>query len=147
MLRRIAIPLAKLRACRVGLESTMHALKVFGGNGYMEDWPLARQLRDAQCHTIWEGTENICCIDVRRAMRSDNADAAVLRRIFRALEVGASAAGARGVLDEPLAAVRAAAGELSEAVEYLRGAADDLALLQLRRFSYALWMAVAMALR
>jgi alkylation response protein AidB-like acyl-CoA dehydrogenase len=124
LLRRIAIPLAKLRACRVGLESTTHALEVFGGNGYMEDWPLARQLRDAQCHTIWEGTENICCIDVRRAMRSENAD------------VGASAIGARGVLDEPLAAVRAAAEELAEAAAYLRGASDDLALLQLRRFSY-----------
>ena len=71
LLRRIAIPLAKLRTCRVGLESAMHALEVFGGNGYMEDWPVARQLRDAQCHTIWEGTENICAIDVRRAMRSD----------------------------------------------------------------------------
>ena len=66
LLRRIAIPLAKLRSCRVGLESTMHALEMLGGNGYMEDWPLARQLRDAQCHTIWEGTENICCLDVRR---------------------------------------------------------------------------------
>jgi hypothetical protein len=136
MLRRIAIPLAKLRACRVGLESTMHALEVFGGNGYMEDWPVARQLRDAQCHTIWEGTENICCIDVRRAMRSDNADEAVLRRIERALEAGSSAPSALGVLDEPLAAVRAAADELVQAVTYLRSAPEDLALLQLRRFSY-----------
>jgi len=136
MLRRIAIPLAKLRACRVGLESTMHALEVFGGNGYMEDWPVARQLRDAQCHTIWEGTENICCIDVRRAMRSENADEAVLRRIDRALEVGASAPGAKGVLDEPLSLLRSARNELAEAVSYLRGAPQDLALLQLRRFSY-----------
>ncbi|HXY43463.1 MAG TPA: acyl-CoA dehydrogenase family protein, partial [Acidimicrobiales bacterium] len=136
MLRRIAIPLAKLRACRVGLESTMHALEVLGGNGYMEDWPLARQLRDAQCHTIWEGTENICCIDVRRAMRAENADEAVLRRIDRALEEGAAAPGARGVLDEPLAAVRSARNELAEAVTYLRSAPEDLALLQLRRFSY-----------
>jgi alkylation response protein AidB-like acyl-CoA dehydrogenase len=136
MFRRIAIPLAKLRSCRVGLESTMHALEVFGGNGYMEDWPVARQLRDAQCHTIWEGTENICCIDVRRAMRSENGDEAVLRRIERALEVGASARGALGVLDGPLAAVRAARDELAEAVSYLRSAPEDLALLQLRRFSY-----------
>jgi alkylation response protein AidB-like acyl-CoA dehydrogenase len=136
MLRRIAIPLAKLRACRVGLESTMHALEVFGGNGYMEDWPVARQLRDAQCHTIWEGTENICCLDVRRAMRADRADEAVVRRIDRALDAGASAPGAKGVLDGPLAVVRAARDELAEAARYLRSAPDDLALLQLRRFSY-----------
>jgi acyl-CoA dehydrogenase len=135
MLRRIAIPLAKLRTCRVSLESTMHALEVFGGNGYMEDWPVARQLRDAQCHTIWEGTENICCIDVRRAMRSDHADEAVLRRIDRALEAGA-AAGPLGLLDRALAAVRRAREELAEAVTYLSSAPEDMALLQLRRFSY-----------
>ena len=62
------------------------ALEVFGGNGYMEDWPMARQLRDAQCHTIWEGTENILCIDVRRAMRGEHAHVALLARIDRALE-------------------------------------------------------------
>jgi len=133
LLRRIAIPLAKLRTCRVGLESTMHALEVFGGNGYMEDWPLARQLRDAQCHTIWEGTENICAIDVRRAMRSEGAHEAVLRRIDRALEV---AGAADGVLDRPVAAVQAARAELVEAIAYLQSVPEDLALLQLRRFSY-----------
>jgi len=137
LLRRIAIPLAKLRACRVGLESTMHALEVLGGNGYMEDWPVARQLRDAQCHTIWEGTENICCIDVRRAMRSEHADEAVVRRIDRALEAGAAAPSAGGgVLDEALTAVRAAHDELAEAVAYLGAAPEELAMLQLRRFSY-----------
>jgi alkylation response protein AidB-like acyl-CoA dehydrogenase len=137
LLRRIAIPLAKLRACRVGLESTMHALEVLGGNGYMEDWPVARQLRDAQCHTIWEGTENICCIDVRRAMRSEHADEAVVRRIDRALEAGAAAPSAGGgVLDEALTAVRAAHDELAEAVAYLGSAPEELAMLQLRRFSY-----------
>jgi hypothetical protein len=40
------------------------------------------------------------------------------------------------VLDGPLAAVRAARDELAEAVSYLRSAPEDLALLQLRRFSY-----------
>jgi acyl-CoA dehydrogenase len=133
LLRRIAIPLAKLRSCRVGLESTMHALEVLGGNGYMEDWPLARQLRDAQCHTIWEGTENICAIDVRRAMRSTGAEQAVLRRIDRALEATAPM---NGVLAGPAAAVRAARAELVEAISYLQSVPEDLALLQLRRFSY-----------
>ncbi len=135
LLRRIAIPLAKLRTCRVGLESATHALEIFGGNGYMEDWPMARQLRDAQCHTIWEGTENICAIDVRRAMRSEGAHEAVLRRIDRALEA-ADLAEAEGALDRPAAAVRAARTELVEAIGYLQAAPEDLALLQLRRFSY-----------
>jgi acyl-CoA dehydrogenase len=133
LLRRIAIPLAKIRSCRVGLESTIQALEVFGGNGYMNDWPVARQLRDAQCHTIWEGTENICAIDVRRAMRSSGAEQAVLRRIDRALETTTSA---NGALAAPVRAVRAARGELVEAVAYVQSAPEDLALLQLRRLSY-----------
>ena len=71
------------------------ALEVLGGNGYMEDWPMARQLRDAQCHTIWEGTENICCIDVRRAIRGENAHIALLERIERALDSATGRAGPR----------------------------------------------------
>lgn len=133
LLRRIAIPLAKIRSCRVGLEAATHALEVFGGNGYMEDWPLARQLRDAQCHTIWEGTENICAIDVRRAMRSVGAEQAVLRRIDRALEVAAPFG---GVLAGTEGIVRTSRDELAEAASYLASAPDDLALLQLRRFCY-----------
>jgi acyl-CoA dehydrogenase len=136
-LRRIAIPLAKLRACRVGLESTMHALEVFGGNGYMEDWPVARQLRDAQCHTIWEGTENICCIDVRRAMKAEAAHEAVLDRIDRAVEVAGGSAGiAKGSLDDTLACVRSARADLATASAYVLDAPEDMALLQLRRLSY-----------
>ena len=46
-------------------------IELHGGNGYCEDWGLTRQLRDAQCHPIWEGTENICALDVLRAIRRD----------------------------------------------------------------------------
>ncbi len=139
-LRRIAIPLAKLRACRVALESATQALEVFGGNGYMEDWPMARQLRDAQCHTIWEGTENICCLDVRRAMRSGGSHEAVLGRIDRALEAASavsSASPAAGLaLEQPVSVVSSARRQVAEAVDYVLSVADDLATLQLRRLSY-----------
>ncbi len=77
-LRRILVPLAKIRATREAITAASQALEIFGGNGYMEDWPMARQLRDAQCHTIWEGTENILSLDVRRAMRQDGAHEALL---------------------------------------------------------------------
>jgi len=58
----------------------------------------------------------------------------VLRRIDRALEVAGSA-GER-VLERPAVAVRAAREELVEAVTYLESAPEDIAFLQLRRFSY-----------
>ncbi|MBA3302942.1 MAG: acyl-CoA dehydrogenase family protein, partial [Acidimicrobiia bacterium] len=86
-LRRILVPLAKVRLTRFGVEAATTAIELHGGNGYCEDWGLTRQLRDAQCHTIWEGTENICALDVLRAIRRDAAHEAVLERIDEALAV------------------------------------------------------------
>src|SRR5579864_8980545 len=86
LVRRILVPLVKMRCTRVALSAASAGLEVLGGNGYMEDWPMARQLRDAQCHTIWEGTENILCIDVRRAMRGEGAHVALLARVEEALD-------------------------------------------------------------
>ena len=73
LVRRILIPAAKVRLCRLGVTAASSAVELYGGNGYCEDWGLTRQLRDAQCHPIWEGSENICSIDVLRAIRRDAA--------------------------------------------------------------------------
>lgn len=130
-LRRILVPLAKLRATRSAVEAASTALEILGGNGYMEDWPLARQLRDAQCHTIWEGTENIICLDVRRAVRGDKAEEALFASTARALE----ASGGHRCLERPRHAVAAALDDARQAVDYLASAPEDLGLLQLRRFA------------
>ena len=133
-LRRILVPLAKVRATRGAIGAASQALEVFGGNGYMEDWPMARQLRDAQCHTIWEGTENICCLDVRRAMRNDGAHEALLARVERAL-LGSDPA---PVLAPAVDAVATTLGDAREAIAYLAGASSDLQLLHARRLTYLL---------
>jgi hypothetical protein len=104
---------------------------LFGGNGYMNDWPMARQLRDAQCHTIWEGTENILCIDVRRAMRGEGAHHALLGRITRALD----AASSHKVLATAVDSVAAARDEAAAAIAHLESVDDDLALLHSRRMA------------
>jgi acyl-CoA dehydrogenase len=90
-LRRILVPAAKVRLCRLGVEAASAAIELHGGNGYCEDWGLTRQLRDAQCHPIWEGTENICALDVLRAIRRDRAHEAALARIDRCLEAARQA--------------------------------------------------------
>ncbi len=131
LLRRILIPLAKMRATRVALWAASTSLEVFGGNGYMRDWPMARQLRDAQCHTIWEGTENILCLDVRRAMRGEDAHLALFARIERALDAAAPHKPLAAAVD----AVAAGLADCRAAADYLAGAPDDLALLQSRRFA------------
>ena len=131
LLRRILVPLSKMRATRVALGAASTALELFGGNGYMTDWPIARQLRDAQCHTIWEGTENICCLDVRRAMQAEGAHAALIRRVERALDGAAGHKVLAGTTDTVASALDGA----RLAIGHLTGADDDLQLLHARRLA------------
>lgn len=133
-LRRILIPLAKLRACREAVGWSSLALEVLGGNGYMEDWPMARQYRDAQVNTIWEGTENILAIDVRRAMRAEGAHEALLARVEKALE----AAAPHDALARPAESVATGLKEAKEAIAHLETAPDDLQLLHAGRFAHLL---------
>jgi hypothetical protein len=134
LLRRILVPLAKIRATREAIGAASQALEVFGGNGYMEDWPMARQLRDAQCHTIWEGTENILCLDVRRAMRNDGAHEALLARVERALDE----AGPHRVLAPVADSVAATLKDAREAIVHLETSSTDIQLLHSRRFAHLL---------
>jgi alkylation response protein AidB-like acyl-CoA dehydrogenase len=131
LVRRILVPLVKMRCTRVALWAASTGLEVLGGNGYMEDWPMARQLRDAQCHTIWEGTENILCIDVRRAMKGEHAHVALLDRLEQSLERATGHKTLAGALDT----VAAAVAETRAAVAYLDTAPDEIALLQSRRLA------------
>ena len=142
LLRRILVPLAKMKATRSAIGAASTALEVFGGNGYMEDWPMARQLRDAQCHTIWEGTENILCLDVRRAMRGEGAHEALLGRVERSLDE----AGGHDRLAEAADAVAGGLKEAREACDHMLTASDDLQLLHARRFSFLLGEVVAAGL-
>ncbi|MET8868325.1 acyl-CoA dehydrogenase family protein [Nonomuraea sp. NPDC004580] len=70
---RLGPALIKLRASRLGVTAAGDAIEVHGGNGYIEQWPVARLLRDAQVNPIWEGGDNILCLDVRRAMEKEQA--------------------------------------------------------------------------
>ena len=82
---RLGPPVAKIKAARLGISMASDAVEVHGGNGYIEDWPVARIYRDAQVNTVWEGPDNIICLDVRRAIERENADKPFLARIREAL--------------------------------------------------------------
>ena len=129
-LYRIMVPLAKFRATRGGLELASQALEMLGGNGYIENWPTARQLRDAQCHTIWEGTENIICLDVRRAVLRERAHESLLTKIDEILGA-AEHAGLRETAD----LVAGARGELGDALAYYLSADEETQRLHARRLT------------
>ncbi len=83
---RLGAPLAKLRASRLGIAAASDAIELHGGNGYIEDWPVARILRDAQVNPVWEGPDNILCLDVRRAMVKEQAHEALFARVAAAVD-------------------------------------------------------------
>jgi alkylation response protein AidB-like acyl-CoA dehydrogenase len=124
-LRRILVPAAKVRLCRLGVEASSYAIELHGGNGYCEDWGLTRQLRDAQCHPIWEGSENICVLDVLRAIRRDQAHEALLARVDEALAVADS--GGPGWIAPAVAATSAARDALAARIDALDGLDPDAA--------------------
>lgn len=80
-LRRIVTPLAKFYVTRRARKVVGEALELLGGNGYIEEWPLARLLRDAYLGSIWEGTTNIVALDVLRAILREGAGEALLEEL------------------------------------------------------------------
>jgi hypothetical protein len=85
--QRIAVPVTKLKVCRLGITTASDAIEIHGGNGYIETWPVARLLRDAQVNTIWEGPDNVLCLDVRRGIARSRAHQPLLERLRDAVSV------------------------------------------------------------
>jgi acyl-CoA dehydrogenase len=75
---RILTPIVKYRACRDNVTVATGAMEARGGNGYIEDFPNARLVRDAHLGLLWEGTSNINALDaVQRAVGKVGAHAAL----------------------------------------------------------------------
>ncbi|MGH7004602.1 MAG: acyl-CoA dehydrogenase family protein, partial [Alphaproteobacteria bacterium] len=76
---RIATPVAKYWICKRVSQAVLEALECFGGNGYVEEGPMARLYRDSPLNGIWEGSGNVICLDVLRALgrEPDSRDAFV----------------------------------------------------------------------
>jgi putative acyl-CoA dehydrogenase len=68
LLRRVLTPAAKYWICKRGPAVAAEAMEVLGGNGYVEDGPLARIYRQMPLNSIWEGSGNVMCLDVLRAI-------------------------------------------------------------------------------
>ena len=75
---RMLTPIYKYRACRDNVTVATGSMEARGGNGYIEDWPNARLVRDAHLGLLWEGTSNINSLDaVQRAVGKERAHLAL----------------------------------------------------------------------
>lgn len=69
---RVTTPMAKYFNCSQVVAVANEALQCHGGNGFVEDGPMARLFRESPLNSVWEGTANMMCMDVRRAMLRDS---------------------------------------------------------------------------
>jgi putative acyl-CoA dehydrogenase len=68
LLRRVLTPAVKYWVCKRAPAVCAEAMEVLGGNGYIEEAPIARRFRESPLNSIWEGSGNIICLDVLRAL-------------------------------------------------------------------------------
>ena len=69
--KRIMTPASKFWICKRTVELSGEAMEVFGGNGYVDNSIMARIFKEAPVNTIWEGSGNVMCLDVLRAISRD----------------------------------------------------------------------------
>jgi putative acyl-CoA dehydrogenase len=82
--RRIATAVAKYWICKRTPAAVSEALECLGGNGYVEESGLPRLYREAPLNSIWEGSGNVICLDVLRALaREPEAAEALLGELAR----------------------------------------------------------------
>lgn len=65
---RLLTPAIKYWTCKSAPSFLYEAMECLGGNGYVEDGILARHYREAPVNAIWEGSGNVMCLDVLRAL-------------------------------------------------------------------------------
>lgn len=79
---RMMTPAAKFWICKRAVELTGEAMEVFGGNGYVETGIMARLFKEAPVNSIWEGSGNVMCLDVLRAIQRHPESLQVLMESF-----------------------------------------------------------------
>jgi putative acyl-CoA dehydrogenase len=71
LLARIGAPIAKYWVARRTPAVVVEALECIGGNGFIEEHPLARHYREAPLNSVWEGSGNVICLDVLRSLERE----------------------------------------------------------------------------
>ena len=124
---RIATPVAKYWLNKRVIGHVAECMECHGGAGYVEEWPIARLYRQAPLNGIWEGSGNVICLDVLRALKRERQTIDVF------LAEIAEAHGANAYLDKAAQALRT----------LLSGATDERAA---RRLVEAMALALQAAL-
>jgi putative acyl-CoA dehydrogenase len=85
---RVATAIGKYWICKRAPAFVNEAQECLGGNGYVEESLLPRLYRQAPLNSIWEGSGNIQCLDVLRALAKEAGAGAVAWNELRAADTG-----------------------------------------------------------
>ncbi len=119
---RLGSAIGKYWICKRAPGHAYEALECIGGSGVMEDSPMPRLYREAPINAIWEGSGNVQCLDIARAIaRSPR----TLEAYFAEVR---SAAGQSAALDRHVAALEDDMRDLSDFETRARDLCDRLAL-------------------
>ena len=99
-LRRIALAVTKYHVCKRAPVAVGEALECLGGNGYIEDFDVARVYREMPLLSIWEGSGNVAALDALRAMAREP------HTVYAFFAEADLAAGADARYDDALARLR-----------------------------------------
>jgi alkylation response protein AidB-like acyl-CoA dehydrogenase len=112
---RLLTPLFKMQGTERARICATEGMEVRGGNGFIEDWPEARLLRDVYVHAIWEGSGNVIALDVQRAIEHGALPGYLgdTERRAEAVSAGAAVAPLGGALIDALHRVEAQLGALN----------------------------------
>ncbi len=122
--KRIMTPAAKFWVCKRGVELTGEAMEVLGGNGYVDTGVMARLFREAPVNSIWEGSGNVMCLDVLRAISREPDSAQLLLQ-----DLIDTAAGEPALLQQAQSLARRLSGPPDQLEAQARRLVQDLVLL------------------
>lgn len=156
--KRLVTPATKYWTCKRAESLTAEAMEVFGGNGYVEEGVMSRLFREAPVNSIWEGSGNVMCLDVLRAMNKEpelvhvllqdlskmaNGDTTILKAIKALSAIVANPEELESkarVLTEKLALVIEACVLKERAPEYVSKAFIDIRINQAPAINYGAYL-------
>ena len=123
LLQRLLTPVAKYWTCKRAPVHAAESLECLGGMGYVEESDMPRVFRQSPLNGVWEGSGNVICLDVLRAMqRSPESVMVFLDEVERA-------AGTDARLDAATARLRKELDDGDSIESRARGVVEQMALV------------------
>lgn len=119
--RRIMTPVAKYWNCKRAPGFAYEAMECLGGNGYVEEGVAGRLYREMPVNAIWEGSGNVMCLDVLRALAREPEALEVVLGEFD------SAKGMNGHYDAALAKLKEGFSDIGTLEPRARRVVEDMA--------------------